>query len=165
MKPRPIKIVGDTAYIALTKGYVAVIDAADVPLIEGWNWSASVDGNTVYAVRKITGEKRTMSLHRYLLGAKTGLDVDHQDANGLNNKRANIRIATRSQNLQNAAIHSNNTSGVKGVYWHARTNKWRARVTAGGKTESLGYFHTLEAAASARVLGALSMHGDFARIR
>jgi hypothetical protein len=168
---RPIRIEGDIAYITLTKGYVAVIDAADVPLVEGFNWCAMVRSHTVYAVRgECSGQKqRLVRMHRALMGDPEGLEVDHIDGDGLNNRRhgttCNLRIATRSQNGCNCGIRSNNSSGFKGVSWSAPTAKWRAEIRLHGKSRHLGYHDTPEAAHAAYVQASARMHGDFGRAK
>ena len=108
MKIRPIRIEGQVAYVPLTKGYEAVIDATDAPLVEGWNWRAMVKKHTVYAVRGEwlgQGEWRTISIHRVILNPPDGLLVDHRDGNGLLNQRFNLRGATPSQNGCNQRLH------------------------------------------------------------
>lgn len=73
MKPRPIRVEGDIAYVPLTKGYVAIIDVEDVPLVQGQNWCAKRSGKTVYAMRKaprdINGKQSSIHLHRVLTSA------------------------------------------------------------------------------------------------
>ena len=68
---------------------------------------------TVYAVGGDRG--RTVLLHRVIAGTPVGMETDHRDRDGLNNRRSNLRNATIAQNRQNAAISADNTSGVKGV--------------------------------------------------
>ncbi len=89
MKVRPIRIEGDLAYVPLTKGYEAVIDAADVCLVENFNWYADTShGHTVYARRNVNnGKPCSIKMHRVITGCEEGLLVDHKDCNGLNNRR------------------------------------------------------------------------------
>lgn len=177
MRPvRSIRIEGDLAYIPLTQGYEAVIDAADVPLVEGFNWCASVrrEANgeiwNVYAVRKDgpRNARRTVYLHRHITGAPDDMDVDHRDGNGLNNRRrgksGNLRTATRSQNRQNSRIPADNTSGFKGVTWSAWARKWVANIQVARKRRHLGYFATREAAAAAYAKASDELHGEFGRV-
>ena len=133
MKKRTIQVVGDVAYVPLTKGYTALIDADDVPLVEDWNWHAVVGATTVYAARGMSagGKSRTIILHRVLISAPDGMDVDHINGDGLDNRRANLRIATRMENLCNKSIYCNNKSGFKGVYWDRHNKRWRSRVRSG----------------------------------
>lgn len=163
---RPIRIDGKIAYVPLTQGYEAVIDAADVPLVDGRNWYAVTDGNTSYAVRadRSKHKQRIVSIHRVILGEPEGLDVDHVDGNGLDNRRANLRVATRSQNQWNQRLRIDNTSGYKGVHWDKAEGKWKARIRLNGTRISLGYYGTLDAAHEAYAKASAQLHGEFGRI-
>ena len=170
---RPIRIEGDVAYVPLTRGYEAVIDAADVPLVDGFNWSAKVnrrkDGSirTVYAFRMDllpSGKKRMVMMHRIIAGTPNGFDTDHRDGDGRNNRRSNLRTATKAQNQHNARTRADNTSGARGVSWNKGATKWEARIMLGGIRHSLGLFKTVEAAASAYARGSAELHGEFGRV-
>ena len=163
---RPIWIVGDVAYVPLTRGYTATIDAADVPLVEAWNWCARLERNAVYAARGawVNGKKRTIYMHRELVGQVGGCEVDHRDGDGLNNRRANLRHATAAQNQRNQRIRPNNTSGLKGASYHKATGKWSAQIRANGKPVYLGLFETPEAAHAAYAKASAELHGEFGRL-
>lgn len=164
MKTRPIRIEGDFAYVTLTQGYEAIIDASDVPLVSEWNWYAIKDGNTVYAQRSSPNtECRTVRMHRVLIGAPNGLWVDHRDGNGLNNSQANLRLATVQQNCHNSRTSKRNTSGLKGVSWSKANGKWHAQIRINGKPRHLGYFRTPESAYAAYCEASASLHGEFGR--
>lgn len=164
MKLKPIRIEGSLAYVPLTQGYEAVIDAADAHLVASWNWYAIKDGNTVYAQRSVaTGERRTVRMHRVLMGDPTGLLVDHRDGNGLNNIRENLRLATYQQNNHNARLSKRNTSGLKGVSWSKANGKWFAQIRLAGRQRNLGYFQTPEAAHVAYCKASSALHGEFGR--
>jgi hypothetical protein len=163
---RPIRIEGDAAYVPLTKGYEAIIDAADVPLVEGVNWFAVVQLSAVYAqrsARRVNGKRKAVLLHRVIMDAPDGLEVDHVNGDGLDNRRSNLRLATRSENQHNRRVQNNNTSGFKGVSWHKRDLKWYARIGLDGRRKLLGFFDTPEAAYAAYVEASTRLHGDFAR--
>lgn len=165
-KIRPIRIEGNLAYVPLTKGYEAVIDAADVPLVAGSNWYASMECRRVYAKRrKTSGHKahRIVSMHRTILDAPDDMLVDHKDGNGLNNRRKNLRLATATQNACNKTVQSNSASGLKGVVYHPETKKWRARIFLDGKTYSLGLHRTPEDAHRAYTEASGTIHGEFGR--
>ncbi len=87
--------------------------------------------------------------------------VDHVDNNIRNNTLINLRWATRLQNAHNTGIISRNTSGVKGVSWSKRDNKWRARIFFDGKEISLGCFDKIEDAKIARQNKATELFGIF----
>jgi hypothetical protein len=164
MKDRSIRVEGDVAYVPLTKGYEAIIDAADVCLVGRHLWYAKTKpGKTVYAVRSSRTGRRTIQLHRIIMGEPEGLEVDHRDGNGLNNRRVNLRIATRAQNGKNQRTPRNNVSGFKGVYWDSRKSRWRAQITADGRTYRLGLHRNLEAAVAAYAEASKTFHGEFGR--
>lgn len=167
---RPIRIEGDIAYVPLTQGYEAIIDAADVSLVAGQNWSALIAPRGVYAVR---GEgprnnHRMVFMHRVLMGEPEGLQIDHKDSDGLNNRRrgekGNLRLATNTENSRNQRTPKCNNSGVKGVGWEPRRQKWRARIMVDRKEISLGYFNCLAAAAIAYSRASKQFHLKFGRV-
>ena len=162
---RPIRIEGNVAYIPLTQGYEAIIDAADVALVGGFNWHANAQSHTVYAVRfEQRGGKRAMvRLHRAILGAPVGMNGDHVDGDGLNNRRSNLRLATKTENNRNARRSVRNTSGFKGVSWDKPRRKWRADIKVSGRSKHVGYFDTPKAAHAAYCEAATRLHGEFAR--
>lgn len=169
MKIKPIRIEGPLAFITLTKGCEAVIDVEDLPLVEGKNWCANVHKNTVYAMRleRIGGKWKNIKMHRVLMSAPPGLEVDHKDGNGLNNCRrgdnGNLRLATHSQNQCNSRYLTKGKAGLKGVKPDLRRNKFQARITAKGQTQSLGYFATPEAAHAAYCEASAILHGAYGR--
>ena len=87
----------------------------------------------------------------YVYGAWPNGDLDHINGDKLDNRIANLREATRKQNMQNVRQHKHNTSGVKGVAWHSQRNKWRAYIFVDYRQIHLGLFDTKEAAAAARM--------------
>jgi hypothetical protein len=161
---RPIRIEGDVAYVTLTKGYEAIIDAADVPLVEGFNWCSRADGLTFYAARTdYSSGKKTVRMHRVIMNCSKGFEIDHIDGDGLNNRRSNMRLSTHAENMRNRRIAKNNTSGFKGVAWDKNGAKWRAKIKVDGEQIHLGQFDTPEAAHAAYVAASEKLHGEFAR--
>lgn len=91
--------------------------------------------------------------------------LDHKDGNPLNNSIENLRPATRNQNAQNIGLKSTNSSGVKGVQFCKRTQKWHALIFYNGAPHSLGRFATIELAKEAYQTAALKFHDpEFVRI-
>ena len=104
-------------------------------------------------------DRKTVTMHNYL-GYK---NHDHIDRNELNNRSNNLRPATQQENARNKSKPCNNTSGVMGVYWNKKFNKWQARVTTDAhKEKSLGYFVNKKDAVVARLEGELKYYGEFA---
>ena len=165
---RQIRIDGDTAYVPLTQGYEALIDADDVGLVSGHNWAALLNPKkrNVYARHTKNlgdGKYKTVQMHRLLLGFPNGMQVDHIDGNGLNNRRCNLRTATQSQNMHNRFLSKSNKSGVRGVCWCKRTGKWRVGITLNKKQKHIGYFSDLDEATAAYAAASLKYHGAFGR--
>lgn len=155
----------ETREIPLTRGQVTIVDAADYDFLMQWKWFAKPNYKTWYARRSgllPTGERKTFTLHRVLLDAPEHLKVDHIDGNGLNNTRANLRLATHQQNLFNRGAGSNSRSGYKGVHWDYHTNKWIVRVKVSGETFVFGVFDDVIEAARAHDKAAKELHGEFA---
>ncbi len=113
-----------------------------------------------YAVRWDHG--RLVLMHRVILGAPPGLEVDHINRNGLDNRRANLRLATRSENTRNSKRSKRNTSGYRGVSFDSFAERWLAIVRFERKTYRLGSYHTAEEAAIAYDFAASALHGEFA---
>jgi hypothetical protein len=88
--------------------------------------------------------------------------IDHIDGDPLNNRIGNLRAALQRQNIANAKLRNDNTTGAKGVH-RQRGGRFFARVTVGGVLHHLGTFDTVEEAAEARRDGAARLHGKFAR--
>ncbi len=169
---RPILIEGQLAYVPLTRGYVAVIDAADAPLVDRGKWRSLIsrrrDGTirTVYAVRTesgANGKAVMLYMHRLIADTQDGMDTDHSDGNGLNNRRDNLREATHAQNMHNMSKMPTNTSGAKGVSWDKARMKWQAKFKVNGKMYHCGRFDTIDDASEAYAKACLELHGEFAR--
>jgi hypothetical protein len=77
-------------------------------------------------------------------------EIDHRDGDGLNNRIANLRCGTRTQNQRNQRLHAKNKTGVRGVCLCKRTGRWQSHIGVGGKRLFIGRFETIEAAAAAR---------------
>lgn len=166
-KIREIRIEGNLAFVPLTHGYEAVIDAADVQLVDAWTWCAHIKKHTVYATRTdCSGEKRRrVYMHRVILNAASESIVDHINSDGIDNRRANLRFATKLQNAQNTRLRKDNSSGYKGVYLHKPMNTWRARIRVDGKKRDLGYFKTPEEAHAAYCAASEKFHKEFGRAK
>ncbi len=107
-------------------------------------------------------------LHRLawlLIHGETVPDViDHIDGDPLNNRIANLRAATTSENKMNAGRRADNLSGVKGVFpLKVRAGRYVAYITVRGVRHHLGTFYSLEEAATARREATARLHGGFAR--
>jgi hypothetical protein len=134
----------------------ALIDEVDAHL-ESLTWR--LQGRR-YAVRSENGQ--VLLMHRGVLDAPPGVEVDHINRNGLDNRRANLRLATRAENTRNAKLSKRNTSGFRGVSCDRFTGRWLAIVRSDRRTYRLGSFATPEEAAIAYDFAAAALHGEFA---
>ncbi len=87
--------------------------------------------------------------------------VDHKDTAIVNNRILNLRGCTRSQNAFNSKKPKTNMSGIKGVSWHEKSNRWRCRIMSKGKEISLGYFVDIEEAKKVIEAARQKHHGEF----
>jgi HNH endonuclease/AP2 domain len=105
--------------------------------------------------------------HRIIWKMKTGVDpldiIDHEDTDRGNNRWTNLREAANGPNIQNSKLRKDNVSGVKGVHWDSQHRKWRAVISANGKSQRLGRFSSIEEATNVISAARLQMHGEFAR--
>ena len=164
-KIRPVRVEGNVAYIPLTQGYEAIIDADDVPLVEHLQWHASPIRTNTYALAAtwVNGKTKLVRLHRIIMRPADGQVVDHIDGDGLNNRRSNLRFASHQQNNCNSKRRADNRSGVKGVFWDKQRRKWQAQISVGGRSIALGRFASLDAAAAAYADASQRLHGEFGR--
>jgi hypothetical protein len=148
-------------------GLVAKIDDEDAERVFSRKWRVFL-GNKghLYAA-----SGRAELMHRFILDAPRGMQVDHINGDGLDNRRANIRLATISQNLANQPSRlvwskRATTSRYKGVtlFSRPRSKPWRATISVNRKQVSLGYFLFEEEAAKAYDEAAKLYYGDFAQL-
>ncbi|WP_192798552.1 HNH endonuclease [Brucella anthropi] len=111
---------------------------------------------------------RNMSAHRVawavFYGAYPMADIDHINGIRSDNRISNLRAASRSENLRNSFIRSDNTSGFKGVSYHQGTSKWMAYIKTDRKRIYLGLYETAEQAHLAYCEAAKVHHGEFAKV-
>ena len=157
--------------IPLTQGQYAIVNVDKYEELMAVKWFAihSAHGNCYYAARRVSiGHRKQVAIlmHDQILGkdGKGGTEADHIDAhNTLDNRRENLRPATRSQQCGDRQKRCTNTSGYKGVSFHRQSGKWRAAIRAHGVHHSLGLHFTREAAHAAYCAAAVKYFGPFAR--
>lgn len=158
--------------IALSMGKVAIVDSEDFELLSREKWFANRGARnlTWYAVcsaykHRASGRYRTLlKMHRVVLGiSDPKVQIDHVNGDGLDNRKANLRIATHTENQQNRGAYSNNTSGYKGVAFARKCSKWQASISISGKDKFLGYFASAAEAHRAYCSAAAVLRGKFGR--
>ena len=129
-------------------------------------WSGKQTGTKCLGYLVISIYDRPYRAHRlawlYVHGTWPNGGLDHINRDKADNRIANLRIATDSQNGANARRPRNNKSGFKGVYWFKPMRKWRAQIGINGKMQYLGDFDTPKAAHEAYMQAAAAMFGEFA---
>lgn len=148
--------------IPLTQGRVALVDDEDYERLAAFRWSITKKRNgAVYAARKMRGNK-LVQMHRVVADAPLGVEVDHRNGDGLDNRRANLRLCSKSDNMGNMTSRTNRT-GFKGVAFHAASGLWMAQMQRHKKRQAT-YHHSAEAAAKAYDAMAIKAFGEFARL-
>lgn len=147
-------------------GLFATVDEADFELVSQYNWHPLKDGNTFYAAAYIGKgkDRKFLSMHRLILTPSKNLVVDHINLNGLDNRRVNMRVCTRSENQRNrGGAQRNNESGYLGVC-RASYGKWVAYIRVEGRYISKAGFDTPAQAAIVRDTLAVKYHGEYATL-
>jgi len=155
--------------LPLTKGKIVRVDDADYASLSQWKWGylPRSNGRGGYAVRYETrgGTRRTIYMHRQLMGAGPDQLVDHEDGDGLNNQRYNLRLTDTTHNLVNRAV-PDRAIPYRGVYPNrfGRSLPYIAQIKAFRKQYHLGSYATQEEAARVYDRHALHFFGSFARL-
>lgn len=118
----------------LSSGYIIEVDDEDAHFLDEYLISTMQTkfGNTRYAiVRDKTKRTYITLLHRLILNIKDkNIIVDHKNGNGLDCKKINLRIASKSQNQWNRRRSVNFT---KGIWFRKDRNKWHLRFLKNNK--------------------------------
>lgn len=146
--------------IPLTRGLVAIVDDEDFDRLAPIKWRAIKRGAHCRTFYAVTGSGANMvAMHNVVQPPPEGLENDHRDRNGLNNCRANLRLATRQQNTANRS-YPIGVGGYRGVSREGR--RWRAQVMVDQRQKYLGAFGSEREAARAYDKGAVASFGEFA---
>lgn len=153
--------------IKLTKGQYALVDDEDFERLNSHAWYASFQSSNgkYFAESHTCGRELaspTRKMHRILTNAPQGMEVDHINGNSLDNRKSNLRVCSKSENMRNRDTPVHNKCGYKGV--HRNGKRWRARITVNGVIIELGYHDSPEDAARAYNLVAPKYHGEFAKL-
>jgi len=151
--------------IPLSQGKFAIVDPDDYPGLSKCRWYAARNKGTFYAVTgwwsKSDKKNIKIKMHRAIIDVPEGFVVDHINHNGLDNRKANLRLATFAQNARNSRRRQN-CSGYKGVCFTKNRGKYRAVIWHNNKRIHLGYFNSPHQAAKAYDTAAKKYHKDFA---
>ena len=150
---------------------VCLVSLEDYEYLNQFRWCIVGKGHVGRTVRDfdksgVLLRKYTVWMHHVVasrMGLNTPHQVDHKNLSKADNRRDNLRAATNSQNQANRPVSKNNSSGYKGVSFHAGTGRWQARIGVNRKRLFLGRFDTPEAAHEAYVQAAQRYFGEFSR--
>lgn len=128
-----------------------LIDTKDLPRAQEFpkSWFARFEKSTgtFYVNGSPPKKNTTIQFHRWLLGTQKEFQVDHRDGNTMDNRCSNLRECSHAQNMQNKRAYQKNSSGIRGVCWHGRDQKWMAQLQVNKKKIHLGCFDDINEAA------------------
>lgn len=139
----------------MSNGIEFLIDEQDLEKVQDYCWNLSQG----YVAS--TANNHTIKIHRLIMDCPNNMEVDHINHNPLDNRRANLRIVTRSQNNWNTRVRNDNTSGIKGVNWREVNQSWCARIQVNSKRILLGYFKSFDEAVKARRKAEEKYYGEY----
>ena len=141
--------------IETPSGVSALIDDADAPLVRKFRWYEHRAKSKVY-LRGYKGSRRNglVYLHHVICHRSPGMEIDHINGDGLDNRRANLREVDRTHN--NA-----NRKRVRGCHYETRTGTWRAEISKNGVRYRLGRFSSLQEAHAAYLAKKAELYPDF----
>lgn len=147
--------------IPLSKGAFAVVDEEDFNELSKHKWHL----NNGYAMRtiRVNGKPSMVLMHREILKTPCGLFTDHVNEDKLDNRKSNLRMCNKPQNMHNRGAQKNNTSGFKGVSFQKNASKYMARIKSNGVDYYLGLFNCPEEAHAAYREASLRLHGEFSK--
>ena len=151
--------------LRLRYGKVSIVDVDDFEYLNQWAGKWYFKGRYVGREQWLPSEKRNkwVLMHRELNKTPEGMETDHINGNTLDNRKSNLRTVTRKQNMANVRS-TPGVSGLRGVWWHKGTEKWRAAIRVDGRRKSLGLFKDKNDAAIAWRQAAKKYRGEFARL-
>lgn len=138
--------------------YETIIDTADLDKVKnlGYSWCVTNGAGTdfyVYSRAKVNGVKKNILLHRWIMDAPKGMDIDHISHDTLDNRRSNLRITSRQGNMQNRRAKNSRNRELLNIYWIEDKNMWRVVVN----NKFIGYFKEIDDAKKARDIARTSM--------
>lgn len=153
--------------IELTQGFITFVSEAGYEKVKDFKWCAHKMRRRIYATRygprANSKSGPLIYMHRVLLDAPKGMQVDHINGNGLDNREENLRVVSNAQNQQAFQRKRRGCASIfRGVTWHKCLKKWMAKIEYRSRTVYLGVFEFEQDAARAYNEAAKNFFGAFA---
>jgi len=153
--------------IPLTQGKFAMVDDEDHEFLSTWKWMAAQNKVGRFYARRASyesGKQKIIFMHRLINKTPQGNLTDHINGNSLDNRKANLRTCSNSENISNRGPTKNNAYGVKGIRFNQRTQKWDAQIGKDYKKYRSNGHTSADKAARAYDEMATLLHGNFAKL-
>lgn len=140
-----------------SNGGIFYFDKEDFDKIKGYRWYTTDAGY----IRTHVDETHSIFMHSLVYGDKKKLDIDHINTVKSDNRKENLREATRGENVINRKPISTNLSGVTGVHWNSNAQKWQAVIMKDGVSHYLGIYTDYNDAVNARRMAEIYYFGEY----
>ena len=133
--------------------YTALISPEDYPKVSSRHWRTSHKKNKVYAVSGSRAKNNVVYMHNFILDYTyvEGYEVDHYNGNSLDNRRENLEIVSRQENIDNTRVRCDNEIGIRGISYDERKNNYKCDFVNHGVRVYFKHFDTLAEAAYCRM--------------
>ena len=139
-----------------SKGEEFYFDLEDYDLIKNYSWRKD---NYGYIVTSL--DKKLIKMHRLVTNCPEDMEVDHEFHDEWDNRKEFLRIVTKSQNQWNRVLQHNSTSGITGISWNKKLEKWEAYIVINNNKNHLGYFITKDEAIKTREQAEIEYFGEY----
>ena len=140
----------------------ALVDCEDYHKIQKYRWHRVMPARNKVSYAQTYRNGKSAYMHRMIINAQKGYEVDHINGDGLDNRRKNLRQCKHIENLSNTRKRGQGSSKYKGVHFNKKNGNWLSAITFKGSTYHLGVFPTEQDAARAYNVKAKELQGEFA---
>jgi hypothetical protein len=145
------------------RGGETLVSECDYDDVRPFSWQVK---KTTTSNCYVQGRVNRMSytLHRFILGLRhgDGIEADHINRNGLDNRRENLRLCSRMENNQNSVKPPRERKHLYRGLGQQKNGRFTAHIQEAGHFRHIGTFDTQEEAAQAYNEMAIQLHGEFA---